>query len=492
MLHLVRVVETSLARLWDGDACSARIVARWGRVLPLLGLIGQLVSCTERAHLLGYDIMPTTNEVWASNDSSAGDAGTVGAATETSSAVSDSSSGFSSEATPSSATSSATDQDGGVQVNGPRNPANVLVDDLALDPTSVQTRLKNLFERLFINGNQDSERIFFEHGEDQAYVLDVLHDDTRMDAMGYGMLLTAQFDYPDEFARLWNAVQTQFRYATGPRKGYYRFSCATDFSACTDQIDSFGSFYVVTALFMASQRWANSSYHAGALEVLAAMRDKEVNGVATEGVLNLFTDGGIPRRIPLADATGTVSPVSLLPAFFEFWYTNTQDLFWHQAAESSRELLLIGANPDTGLTADVLTETGAVVEMPGMFREEAYPAGFQLALDAAWFPRSAEGEEPPEDYVKQVNRLLGFFNRQSATSYSALYAVDGTVVDEKTSMALVALNGAAAAIATLPSRDAFLQRAWETAATSGTFRFYDGIYQLLSLMFLGGELRSTF
>jgi oligosaccharide reducing-end xylanase len=221
---------------------------------------------------------------------------------------------------------------------------------------------------------------------------------------------------------------------------------------------------------------------------LTATRDKEVGGLATDGVVNLFNANGVPRQIPLEEQMGTVSPVSLMPAFFEYWHFRTGDAFWGLAAESSRELLLGIPHSETGLSPDVITETGEVVESPAMYREESYPTAFHLALDAAWF-NHVRGT--PTEYVGQVNRLLGFFNRQTP-GYVAWYEIDGTVVEDKASGALVALNGAAAAIATLPSRDAFLQRAWETTAPSGRYRFYDGVYQLLSLMFLGGDLKVKF
>jgi oligosaccharide reducing-end xylanase len=371
----------------------------------------------------------------------------------------------------------------------PTNPPNILVDVLELEPDTVTTRLSVLFRRLFISGKTDTELIYYENGDD-AYVLDVLHDDTRMDAMGYGMLLTVQFDERELFARLWETVQSRFRYDSGPREGLYRFSCATDFSECRNAVDSFGSFYVVTALFLAAERWQEASHHQAALDVLAAMRNKEVDGEPVDGVLNLFTADGIPRLSPLVDSARSVSPVSLMPAFFELWYVRTKDVFWHQAAVNSRRLLLEIAHPETGLTPDRITETGELVEAPGLFREESYPAAFQLALDAAWFRKPAREHA---EYARTVNRLLAFFSGQSQNNnYPALFQINGTVTEDKTSMALVALNGAAAAVATHPSRNTFLQRAWDTTGPSGLYRFYDGVYQLLSLSFLGGELRVTF
>lgn len=459
----------------------------------LLGTLAVVSGCSEHVHLLGYNVEALTSETPvqvfdAGRDASVDTSGPSGPTLDVDGAVTTPSASVTASASMVSDDAGETNAgDGGTNLGPPRNPPNVLVDDLGQDPATVQKRLTNLFDRLFVSGNADSELIYYELNDEQAYVLDVLHDDARMDAMGYGLMLTLQFDKPELFGRLWATVDTYFRYATGPRAGYFHFSCAKDFTECSDVIDSFGSLYAVTALLLASERWSETRYFDAAIEMLTAMRSKEVNGVATEGVVNLFTDDGIPRQIPLEEEADTLSPVSLLPAFFEYWSLRTGDTFWHTAAETSRRLLTTVANAETGLTPDVLSFAGEPVEMTPMFREESYPAAFQLALDAAWF--NYQGGTP-EAYVTQVNRLLGFFNRQG--NYVANYETDGTATTTNTSTALVTVNGAAASIATLPSRETFLQRAWDTTGPSGVYRFYDGVYQLLGLMFLGGEFKVVF
>lgn len=466
-------------------------VASWGLGTCLAAAV--LGACSEHVHYLGYNAEVSSSATESRSEGVKLDASVTGGSSTPPGLDAGATDRASTDAgAPSSDVGDgggASDAgDAGTNLGAPQNPPNVLVDDLGLDPATVTTRLNALFKRLFISGNADSERIYFEHGDDEALVLDVLHDDTRMDAMGYGLMLTVQFNEPELFAKLWYTVQNRFRYADGPRKGFYRFACAKDFSECGDSIDSFGSYYAVTALLLAAERWDDPRYFDAAVATLAATRDKEKDGKATDGVVNLFSEKGVPRRVPLEKQMGTVSPVSLLPAFFEYWHYRTGDRFWRLAAKSSRELLIESPHSITGLTPDLITEAGEPVGEPPMYREESYPTAFQLALDAAWF-NHVQGV-PPE-YVDQVNRLLGFFNRQSP-SYVALYETDGTVVEDKISSALIALNGTAAAIATLPSRSGFLQHAWDTTATGGRYRFYDGVYQLLSLMFLGGDLKVKF
>lgn len=446
-----------------------------------------LGGCSERVHYLGYNAEASSSPSSGAVSVSAGDAAAPVSASDAGSSTGGD--GGVEPDTESLDTGDAGDaSDAGSNVGEPRNPPNVLVDDLGLDPATVTTRLNALYNRLFVTGNADSELIYFERGDDEAFVLDVLHDDARMDAMGYGLLLTVQFDDRERFARLWTNVETHFRYAEGPRSGFFRFSCTKDFTECSDTIDSFGSYYAITALLMAADRWGETAYRDAADAAMAATRNKESNGLATEGVVNLFSDEGVPRRSSLVEQMGTVSPVSLLPAFFEYWHYRTGDAFWRTVADRSRRLLIESPHPETGLTPDLLTEAGQAAESPAVYEEESYPSAFHMALDAAWFNHR---NGVPVEYVEQVNRLLGFFARQTP-SYSALYYTDGTIVEDKVSAALIVLNGTAASIATLEQRNAFLRQAWDTTATGGIFRFYDGVYQLLSLMFLGGDLKVTF
>src|SRR5690606_25750711 len=100
-----------------------------------------------------------------------------------------------------------------------KDPPNVLVDVLGIDPDRVVSRINNIFEQLFF-GDSATESVYVDDPEG-AYVFDVLHDDTRMDAMGYAMLILPYFDRQEEFDKLWATVDSKFRYASGARAGYF-------------------------------------------------------------------------------------------------------------------------------------------------------------------------------------------------------------------------------------------------------------------------------
>ena len=435
-----------------------------------------LMACSQQKHFLGYDLVTQVpNSSATTSAEPPTDAGTpMEAGLGSTSAQSGTS--LVSQATDDAGDTG--ESDGGLVDVTLNDPPNVLVDVLELEPDRVVQRTTSIFEKLFF-GDPSSESIFVDE-PDGAYVFDVYHDDTRMDAMGYGMLALVYFDHQAEFDKLWSTVDTKFRYPDGARSRYFHHSCATDFSECSDDIDTFGVLYVVTALFIAESRWGGSTYAAAATDILVTMRSKEQNGIQ-EGVLNLFDADGFPRRVPLEGESSDIWAGSLMPAFLELWYVNTKDIFWHQAAEQSRALLQVVVHPETGLAPERVDRMGSPTQEMPEFREGTYAVGFQMALDQAWV-----GPQP--GYTTSVDLLVGFFGAKGP-GYASLWTIEGEALNDLSSFALIALNGAAASIATVGAREGMIRAAWELGSTSGQYRYYDGMSQLLSLMLLGGQFK---
>jgi oligosaccharide reducing-end xylanase len=106
-----------------------------------------------------------------------------------------------------------------------------------------------------------------------------------------------------------------------------------------------------------------------------------------------------------------------------------------------------------------------------------------LALDAIWFP----GADPW--VVEAADRLIGFFWSQGVEVYGSEFTLDGTVLDPDHETALVAANGAVAAVATRVERAAFIQAVWDMETPSGPARYYAGMLDLLALLVLGGRFQ---
>ena len=87
-----------------------------------------------------------------------------------------------------------------------------------------------------------------------------------------------------------------------------------------------------------------------------------------------------------------------------------------------------------------------------------------------------------------ANRVIRFFSK-FGDSYVAEYTLAGSQSNSLGSWALVAMNGSLAGIATVGEREEFVRRVWKAEIQRGTIRFFDGINQLMSLMYLGGQFR---
>ncbi len=474
---------TSADRRWDGG------LVRGVRSLAHLTLLAACVGCARQAHSLGYDEGRRTEaDADTTAQTSEETPDTVSEPVVTTPSTETSASTEASMEAGADLDSGANDSDTGATNPLPvlRDPPNQFVDVLSIEPSLVDARIEAVFEQLFY-GDPAEEAVYVEVAPGSAYIYDVLHDDTRLDAMGYGMMIAVQLDRREEFDSLWTYVQERFEYKDGPRKDYYRFNCQLDVDTCDDVIDTYGVFYVATALFIADRRWQDdattTNYGDAARRIIAALRSKESqNGGVVDGVLNVFAPTYLPRIVPLEGEAEIVATGALLPPFFELWGLATQDNYWQTVAERSRSYLLTVPHQQTGLTPARVDEN--LVPIEG-FLDDSYGTGFMLAIDHSWV------RERPE-YLIQVNRMLAFFVERGLPTYPAEYELDGTVLIENSSMALVALNGAAAGIASIAERDDFIRAVWEAPIPVGLYRFYDGMNQLLSMLYLSGELRGYY
>jgi oligosaccharide reducing-end xylanase len=362
---------------------------------------------------------------------------------------------------------------------------NLFTDVLGIEQTEVDARLDAAFTQLF-HGNPDTQSVYFEVDgvDDEAYIYDVLHDDTRLDAMGYGLMITVQMDRQQEFDKLWTFARNRLLHEDGPYAGYFRSRCDVDGETCDAGAGVFGAFYIATALLFAEGRWGNGTgilnYGAEARARLDVMLHKE----ARDGVVSLFDETNhLPHFFPDEPNRGFTSPGALTPAFFEFWGAATSEPAWTLAAISSRVLVGAAAHPETGLLPRRIEHDGTVVEGDEVFNEGCYATGVNIALDYAWYGAD-------DGQVGHANRMLRFFADFPAQPYPAIYSYAGESLNDNPSGALVAINGATASIATAPVRAQFIRRVWETPMHEGIFRFFDGINQMLALMVLSGTFRA--
>ncbi len=365
---------------------------------------------------------------------------------------------------------------------------NHLTEALGIGQGEVDARIAAIYEQLFY-GDPDTQAIYFEVGDDEAYIYDVLHNDTRIDALGYGMMFSVQLDHKPEFDKLWTFTKRYLQITDGPSAGYFHWTCDVTGERCQDGPGSFGTFYVTTALFFAEARWGNGEgtydYGTEARAVLDVMRNKETqNGGVSGGITSLFDPVTfLPQHMPDEEHRRVVNPGALVPGFFEVWAAATGDSFWSASAAATRQFFMKVPDPGTGLPPRLATHAGEGIDGELIYTDGVYPFGFNLALDETWY-----GAEP--GLVEVANRMLSFFADFPAQPYpSGFSTTSGNALSMNPSFSLMALNGATAGVTTISEREAFIRTVWELPLAQGEYRFFDGVNKMLALLLLSGQFK---
>jgi oligosaccharide reducing-end xylanase len=362
---------------------------------------------------------------------------------------------------------------------------NAFRDVLGKSDADITAKIAATFNQLF-HGDPSSQAIYFTTGTDQAYILDVLHDDVRSEGIGLGMMVAVELGKRDEFDRLWRYAKAS-QYASGPSQGYFPSFCnkGTTVFACDDP---FGLQQIATALLLARGRWKSApgsiDYGREASNLLDTIRYKqEYNCGIVDGVTGTFDPSSkLVYDLPSIDSANTSRPAIAMPAYCELWQRATGDAFWSEAATASRNYWKVSANASTGLLPTRATFDGTPVPGSDTFITESYRAFFSIVLDHLWI-----GSQPWA--VDESNRLLQFFAGQGIDTYAGGYSLDGsTVVDATHQDSLVAANGALALIATIDQRTDFINAVWNLDPSTGRPRYFSGIMIMLSLLILSGQM----
>jgi len=382
--------------------------------------------------------------------------------------------------------------DGSYARSGPLAPLhapgaypNAFRDVLGKSDAEISAKLAATFNQLF-HGDPASQAIYFTTGTDQAYILDVFHDDVRSEGLGLGMLIAVELGKRDELDRLWRYAKAH-QYAEGPRQGYLPSFCdkGSTTVACDDP---FGLQYMATALLLARGRWKNApgaiDYDREAANLLDVIRYKEDDNCGVvDGVTGTFEpESHLAYDVPTVDAANTSRPSIVMPASYELWRQATGDDFWSAAATAGRTYWKASAHPTTGLWPVRTRFDGTPVAGSDTFLPEAYRTLINVVLDQLW-----TGGLPWA--TDESNRLLQFFAGQGIDNYAGGYSLDGrSVVDATHQNALVAANGAFALVATVEQRAAFINAAWNLAPSIGRPRYNSGLMIMLAQLILGGQM----
>jgi oligosaccharide reducing-end xylanase len=339
--------------------------------------------------------------------------------------------------------------------------------------TEIDAKVEGAFQQLF-HGDPGQQAIYFPVGTDQAYVEDIRFTTVWAESMGYGMFIAVELDKKDEFDRLWTWTKSFMQFATGPTAGTFRDSCATDGTSCAKFPDSYGSSYIATALLFAGRHWGNGS----------GVFDYELEAQRVINAMPIFFDSNQALAVigPVAPTSLHASPADQLPSFTDIWADETVNGFWHMAAQSARSFWKISSDPTTGLAPGSADFSGVPVSGFDTFSVFSYGLGWNIAADHLWFGVDAW-------QVSEADKLVAFFTRQGVSTYVDSYSLDGSPMGNAHPTALVSTNGAIAGIATTSDRVPFIQAVWDVAIPTGSGRYDDGVFYMLSLLALSGKLR---
>ena len=398
---------------------------------------------------------------------------------------------------------------------------NVFVE-MGYKPADVENKLTEVFNDVFRGPN----KVYFEVGDTMAYVSDIKNHDARTEGMSYGMMIAVQMNEKDIFDRLWRWSKKYMQHQSGPREGYFAWSCKTDGTRNSEGAASDGELYFVTALIFASNRWGNDTginYKAEARRILDCTMPREVESgqqggptggpfgqqqgpskmylIDPETKLITFTPDGFGQRF--------TDPSYHIPAFYEVWAKWADDGradYWLECAAKSREFMHKATHPETGLNPDMCQYDGSLMAGFGgrrnggsNFRYDSWRVPMNMALDYEW---SCADREWQQQYGE---RIQNFFYSQGVDKFVDQYRIDGTLPEDneilqaggfrklRHSIGLVATTAAASVMCSHDKSKEFVDALWNARHEpfeDGYFdAYYDGLLRLFAFMHLSGHYR---
>jgi oligosaccharide reducing-end xylanase len=371
----------------------------------------------------------------------------------------------------------------------PAATSNLFADVLRKTDTQVDDKVDAAFQSLFHGG--DDATVYYPVGDDQAYILDVYDNDVRTEGMSYGMMIAVQLDKKPEFDRLWTWAKQHMFESSGALSGYFawqRMPSGDPISASTGPAPD-GEEYFATALIFASRRWGDGTgiydYGSEARALLDVMIHKGEDPAAQAvGVTSMFD----PKQklvvyVPSSWASFT-DPSYVMPAFYDVWAcfdTDNTD-FWRQVAANSRAFFPKATHPMTGLAPELASFNGTPSSFGGKgdFRFDAWRVVMNVMADHHY-----RGVDPWQ--TTYAARLATFFAAQG--DYGNQYTLAGNQLGAEHSAGLVALNGTLGFGLDPAAARCFVQSLWDLPVPTGTYRYYNGLLYMLSLLHASGHFQ---
>ncbi|HVV53111.1 MAG TPA: glycosyl hydrolase family 8, partial [Polyangia bacterium] len=333
----------------------------------------------------------------------------------------------------------------------PAQYANLFISLLGETQAATETKIQGVWNQLFNPSNANT--IFYNGPKSgEAYIEDIADNAVRSEGQSYGMMAAVQLDHQTEFDELWTFVK-DYMWKSGSNTISWQTNTSGGVTGSGGAPD--GDEWFAAALVFAHYRWGDTSgkynYGSEAQKTLDLVRTTDFS--STQHLVRYFTG---------TDSNGTDASY-MLPAFYQTWacFDTANAAFWNQVLTTTRAWLQTAAG-STGNIGDQSSFAGQTTNSSG------------------------------DDKLRIVANFMADYNFFDADAFEATYASEyATWVSSNNngSTAMLACNGLLGFGLPASSGKAWVQKLWNVAIPTGTYRYYDGALYMNALLYVSGTFK---
>lgn len=354
---------------------------------------------------------------------------------------------------------------------------------LGKSQSDIQKKLDQLWSHYFENG---SNKVYYDRGNGEAYILDTGNNDVRSEGMSYGMMICVQTDHKAQFDKLWAFAKNHMWHKSGGNwDGYFAWQCGTDGSVKDQNCAPDGEMYFTMALLFAANRWNEESYMKDAQYILKSMWKGNS--------ASLFNENYKVVTFQPVNCSDFSDPSYDLPAFVDLFsrWSTTNNNTWKQAASATRDHLYKSCNTSSGLFSDYNNFDGTPKSVnynsnAHKYMYDAMRCAMNYGMDYYLF--GTDGKRQTE----MAKRIIDFFEKDGYSH--ARFNWDGSGAAETYTLGETGANAVACyALMNEPGYESKvktnLNKAWNASLATGQYRYYDGLVHYLSMLHLCGSFK---
>ncbi|MCQ2210641.1 MAG: glycosyl hydrolase family 8 [Paludibacteraceae bacterium] len=350
--------------------------------------------------------------------------------------------------------------------------------------SDIQKKLDQMWSHYFEN---NSNKVYTDRGNGEAYILDTGNNDVRSEGMSYGMMISVQTNHPEHFKKLWQFAKSHMWHnPNNGGDGYFSWQVGTDGGVKDQGCAPDGEMYFMTSLLFAAHRWNNSEYMRDAQAILKSCW--KGNGQS------LFNEQSKIVTFQPSNGNNSFSdPSYSLPAFVDLFarWSETNNSKWEEAAKATRDHLYKSSNSNSGLFSDYNNFDGTPhgVNFNNNAEKYMYDAmrcAMNFGMDYYLFGKDATRQE------EMARRIIDFFEKDNYQH--ARFNWDGSGASESYTLGETGAN--AVACYCLMNNSKYddivkknLKKAWDASLMTGQYRYYDGLVHYLAMLHLCGSFK---